>query len=98
MQATRCKIRLKVYRDEQATDWANGFGLPVEGYIEVSGPERVKDVQWLEFDPIVVTAIGRLVPPKVAVVIDEIIQVLGELSMQYEMVHGMIRVTGEQLR
>ncbi|GGG52620.1 hypothetical protein GCM10011378_31070 [Hymenobacter glacieicola] len=95
---TCCKIRLKVYHEELATEWRGGFGLPTRGYIEVSGPERISDIEWIELDPIVVTYIGRLVPPKVTVVIDEIILGLNNEGIEYKTVKGSIRVYGQQLR
>jgi hypothetical protein len=98
VEGTRCKIRLKAYREDSATEWSGGFGLPVPGYIEVAGPEPIKDVEWIELDPIVITHIGRLVPPKVAVVIDDIIQVLDKEVIDYEIVKGMIRISGHSLR
>ncbi|WP_022824123.1 DUF6678 family protein [Hymenobacter norwichensis] len=94
---THCKVRLKVCREGDITDWGNMFGLPVEGYIEVSGPERISDVEWIELDPIVVTLIGRLVPPKVEVVTDEIIQTLNNTGIKHDVVEGMIRIDGRQL-
>lgn len=98
IEATCCKIRLKVYNEDLVTEWRGGFGLPVEGYIEVTGPERIKDVEWVEFDPIVVTWIGALVPPKVAVVTDDIIQWLRKESILYETLNGLIRIDGQQIR
>ncbi|UOG75805.1 hypothetical protein MTX78_04215 [Hymenobacter tibetensis] len=92
-----CQIRLKVYNEDYITDWKSGFGLPVEGYIEVSGPERISDVEWIELDPVVVTRIGRLVPPKVSIILDEIIQVLQQESIDYQVVKGMVRIDGQQL-
>jgi hypothetical protein len=96
--STRCKIRLKVYNEDYITDWESKFGLPVEGYIEVSGPERIGDVEWLEFDPFIVTRIGRLVSPKVEDVTNEVIRVLQQESIDYHMVEGIIRIDGQQLR
>ncbi|MDF7810046.1 DUF6678 family protein [Hymenobacter sp. YC55] len=94
----RCQIRLKVYNEDYITDWKGGFGLPVEDYIEVSGPERISDVEWIELDPVVVTPIGRLVPPKLEVITDEIIEVLSNVGIGYETTNGIIRVYGQQLQ
>lgn len=97
IEITSCKIRLKPYQYE-ATEWRSGFGLPVEGYIEVAGPERIADVEWLELDPIVVTHIGRLVPPHIAFVSDAIREVLNRECIRFDVVKGMIRIEDNQLR
>lgn len=97
IERTCCKVRLKVYHEDLATEWRGGFGLPVEGYIEVAGPERIEDVEWIELDPIVVTHIGRLVPPKVTIAIDDIIQELDSMGIAYQVVKGMIRIEGGRL-
>ncbi|MBG8552478.1 DUF6678 family protein [Hymenobacter guriensis] len=98
IERTCCKIRLKSCDEDLPTEWRGGSGLPVPGYIEVSGPERIADVEWIEFDPIVITHIGRLVPPKVTVVIDDIIQGLKEEEIDYQVVKGIIRISGKELQ
>ena len=95
---TRCKIRLKVYFEDCVTDWRGGFGLPVDGYIEVSGPEKISDIDWIELDPIVVTRIVRLVPPKIVDVTNEIVKMLDEGGIHYVLLEGLIRIYGKQLR
>ncbi|SES90799.1 DUF6678 family protein [Hymenobacter actinosclerus] len=98
IEDTKCKVRLKPDRTNQITDWRGGFGIPVEGYIEVAGPERIADVEWIELDPIVVTHIGRLVPPHIAFVSDAIREVLNKELVEFDVVKGMIRIDGSQLR
>ncbi|WP_396276193.1 DUF6678 family protein [Hymenobacter psychrotolerans] len=54
-------------------------------------------MEWVELDPIVVTHIGRLVPPKVTVATDDIIQVLNDEGIEYAIVRGTIRIYGQSL-
>ncbi|SNC68116.1 hypothetical protein SAMN06265337_2183 [Hymenobacter gelipurpurascens] len=98
IKRTCCKVRLKVYHEDLATEWRGGFGLPVKGYIEVVGPERIEDVEWIELDPIVVTHIGRLMPPEVTVITDEIVQTLYKEVINYKIVRGIVRIYGQQLQ
>jgi hypothetical protein len=60
IEKIHCKIRLKPYHEDVPTEWQDWFGLPVLGYIEVAGPERIINVDWIELDPIVVTYYRRI--------------------------------------
>jgi hypothetical protein len=58
-------LRLKTKADPEPERWGEWLGVPVPGYVEITGPWPVRKVEWIEVNPVVVTQLGRLVPPRV---------------------------------
>lgn len=58
------RCRAKTAPSGEISDWTRGLITPTQTYLESSafGPLPARLIEWLEFDPIVFTWRGRLVP------------------------------------
>lgn len=88
-----CNPRIKLKNDITPETWGNtGICVPVNGYIEVQGPWPLREVEWLEINPIVIEHIGRLVAPKRWNHSDAIVSFLQTEDVSFNIVDGMIRI------
>lgn len=44
------KVRVKLYDDDEPSEWSAWLACPVQGYLELDqyGPVSIKDIEWLE--------------------------------------------------
>jgi len=89
--ATRAKLR----NHDMPSAWAQWFILPVRGYIEASsyGPVPKREIEWIEFDPVEIWRIGRLLPPKYIDHTPAIYQRLQSEGVAMQIIEGLIRIT-----
>ena len=82
------------FRDEPTPSRWGWFLVPVQGYVESSayGPLPVREVEWVEIDPIEQRHIGRLVPPKIIDHTAELLQQLAVHGVPAQVVEGRIRI------
>ncbi len=57
-----------VFKKETISKWSNWLAFPSDGYgeIQVTGPFLIREVSYIEVNPIEIRKIGRLVPDKTA--------------------------------
>lgn len=60
----RCRVQASF--ESEMSEWSTFVAIPSEGYFETSasGPVSIKDLKWIEIDPVKQVDIGRRVPPK----------------------------------
>jgi len=57
--------RLKPVNENNATAWSRFLIMPSPGYIETeTGPVSIRDVEYIDINPVEYRHIGRLIPPK----------------------------------
>jgi hypothetical protein len=92
-----CQVRLKHKAYETPDEWATGIGLPVRGYIELTGPWSFREVEWLEINPTVIEHIGRLVKSRQHNHLKNIIAHLDSEGINHSIYEGMIRIPFSEL-
>ncbi len=60
-QALSLLVRVKL-KNGYVSDWRALFTFPTDGYAEIGGPFLIRDILYLEINPIEVKHIGKLVP------------------------------------
>ncbi|WP_369810683.1 DUF6678 family protein [Hymenobacter cheonanensis] len=93
IQTNKCKVRMKVRGYSAPEGWNDWAIIPTAGYIEINGPWPIRQVDWVEINPIVTEHIGRLVPPKR---IDSSMQIeegLRQADISYIVLDGIIRIS-----
>jgi len=86
--------RAKLWHHDMPSAWSRWFILPVPGYVEASsyGPVPKGEIEWIEFDPVEIRYIGRLVPPKQIDHAPAILQQLQSQGVATQIVEGLIRI------
>jgi hypothetical protein len=93
LRSTRCRSRIKWSRDSEVTDWTTFFIVPVDGYIEgLCGPIPVREVDWVDIDPIEIQEVGRLVPQRRVDHTAELVSDLTQHGIRYEQVEHGFRI------
>ena len=92
IQSAKCKVRLKLKKHPKPEAWGNRAIIPVRTYIEVIGPWPMREVEWLEIDPIITEHIGRLVAPRIINSFFEIEARLREAEFSYTVSDSIIRI------
>ena len=66
LRKLKCKVRLGIRGAANTTEWGTSLIEPASNYVELPsyGPVKKSDVAFIDFDPIIVTRIGRIVPDK----------------------------------
>jgi len=65
LRSTRCRSRIKWSQESTPTEWTHLFIVPVDGCIEGGcGPIPLREVDWVDIDPIEIQDVGRLVPQR----------------------------------
>lgn len=95
IQTNKCKVRMKVKGCLAPEGCNNWVIIPTSGYVETGGqgPWPIRQVEWVEIDPIVTEHIGRRVPPKR---IDSSMQIeegLRQVDISYTVLDGIIRIS-----
>jgi hypothetical protein len=82
------------FRQEHTPSRWGWFLVPVPGYVESSayGPLPIREVEWVEIDPIKQQHIGRLVPPKFIDYTVELLQQLAVHGVSAQVIEGRIRI------
>jgi len=88
------QVRVKVKWDAEVS-WSTWIIIPTSGYIELSeiGPYPVREIEWLEINPIKFEHIGRLVPPRR---IDNTSQLEADLrnaDIPYTILDGLVKIS-----
>lgn len=85
--------RAKFHSESTPSNWG-WFLVPVLGYVESSayGPLSVREVEWVEIDPIEQRHIGRLVPPQIIDHTAELLQQLAVHGIPVQIIEGRIRI------
>jgi hypothetical protein len=91
-QSNKCMVRMKVKGYAAPEHWNDYAIIPVAGYIEINGPWPIRQVDWVEINPIVTEHIGRLVPPKQINSLMQIEDELRQAHIHYTVLNGIIRV------
>ena len=88
------KTRAKMHGKNSASSWANWFTVPVDNYVEASsyGPCPVKEVEWIEVNPVVEIRVGRLIKPLIHNYTSEIQEQLAAEHIRFEISGQMLRV------
>jgi hypothetical protein len=94
IQAAKCTARIKLNSRLDASSWS-WIIIPVPGYIELGsvGPWPIREVEWLEINPIVTEHIGRLVAPRIIDNLSQLEVALREANLPYTISEGIIRIT-----
>ncbi|GGF05969.1 DUF6678 family protein [Hymenobacter cavernae] len=87
-----CQFRLKLSADLEPESWGQMLISPVDNYVEINGPWPLREVEWIEVNPIVKKHIGRLVKPQVIDYTSRIATRLNEQCVSFSIEDGMIRV------
>lgn len=90
----KLKVRVKIGRDE-VSGWSDWLIFPTDGYGEISsyGPFRIRDVSFLEIDPVKVISVGRLVPDRKVDKRGELEKILKEERVAFIIVDGLFRIS-----
>jgi hypothetical protein len=65
LRSTHCRSRIKWSQCVEPGKWTHFFIVPTDGYIEGRlGPIPVREVDWVEIDPIALQDVGRLIPQR----------------------------------
>jgi hypothetical protein len=92
-QTNKCKVRMKVKGYSAPERWNDCAIIPTPGYIEINGPWPIRQVDWVEINPIVTEYIGRLVPPKQINSLMQIEEGLRQAHIPYTILDGVIHVS-----
>jgi hypothetical protein len=94
IQSTRCETRVKIKTESLPSAWANWFAVPVSGYVELAtcGPISIKEVEWIEINPVIEVYQGRLVKNKMLDNTDFVLKSLKKENIRFEINFGLIRV------
>jgi hypothetical protein len=92
--AFEIRYRIKPMHEPDPGAWCRWLIIPVEGYLETgsTGPVPMQDVEWIDVDPAVVSAKGRLIPARQVDASDAIVRALGKTRAAIEIVDGLVRV------
>ncbi|OON67425.1 DUF6678 family protein [Hymenobacter sp. CRA2] len=86
-------LRLKTKNETEPVSWGQWLGVPVPGYIEINGPWPVREVEWVEVNPVVTTFQGRLIPPQVADHTADLTRQLKSASLSFSVTNdGYLRI------
>lgn len=86
-------LRLKTKVDPEPERWGNYLIAPVPGYLEISGPWPVREVEWIEVNPVIVTQLGQLVKPRATDHTAELTQQLTAAGLPFTLTDdGYVRV------
>jgi hypothetical protein len=85
--------RAKFKQEETPSKWG-WFLVPVPGYAESSayGPVPIREIEWVEINPIEQRRIGRLVPPHIIDHTPTLLQQLAVHGIPVQVVEGRIRI------
>jgi len=89
--ATRAQLR----NDALPSAWSQWVILPVPGYIEASsyGPVPLREIDWIELDPIEQRPIGRLVPAQIIDHTHALLQQFAAAGIVVQVMEAKIRLT-----
>ncbi len=92
------QYRIKPMRALDPGTWCRWLIIPVEGYLETgsTGPVPVRDVEWVDVDPMEIVAEGRLIPARYVDRSEALVRTLRETGAAIEMVSGFVRVRTEK--
>jgi hypothetical protein len=87
-----CRYRLKIKNEALDAAWSNWLGHPSDTYLEAEnqGPYSIKNIEWIEIDPVESRRIGRLVPDKKIDHTEPLIKLLDRVSFPYMITNGII--------
>lgn len=90
-----CRVRLGIRATGESSEWSTTLFEPSPSYVEIPsyGPVKKADVESLDFDPVVVTTVGRLLPDRTNSVEDDFSYELKSRGIPFEKVGEFIRVT-----
>lgn len=87
-----CTYRLKIKNELLDAPWSTWLGHPSDTYIEAAcqGPYSIKDIEWVEINPVEKKWMGKLVPVKEVDHSEEIIKLLETLAFPFMVTDGII--------
>ncbi|GAA4507672.1 hypothetical protein GCM10023172_38640 [Hymenobacter ginsengisoli] len=93
IQAAKCTARIKIKGRLDASSWS-WIIIPVPSYIELGsvGPWPVRDVEWVEINPVTMEHTGRLIPPKRIDNIAQIEEGLRQANIDYTTLDGIVHI------
>lgn len=96
--AFKIRYRIKPVHEPDPGEWFRWLIIPVEGYLETgsTGPVPVRDVEWVDVDPVEIVEQGRLIPTRYVDRSDAIVRALRETGAAIEIVDGLVRVRTKQ--
>jgi len=83
---------MKVKGYSAPESWNNCAIIPTSGYIEINGPWPIRQVDWVEINPVIMEHVGRLVPAKRINSLTEIEEGLRKASIPYTTLDGIIHI------
>lgn len=88
------RFRVRASFDDDASPWTTVLGFPSPGYVEPKGmgPISIKQLVWIEIDPIKEIVIGMRVKPKQEDRTRELVDFLNEHKIAYTHVNGFIHI------
>jgi hypothetical protein len=96
LRQLHCQVRLKHKAYEMPEACAKGIGLPVKGYIELTGPWPFREVEWLEINPTVMEHTGRLIKPRQHNYLENITLFLQSEDIAYSIMKEAVRIPFSQ--
>jgi hypothetical protein len=90
----RIRYRIKPASALDPGDWCAWLIVPVEGYLETgaTGPVPMRDVEWVDIDPLEAVPQGRRALSKPVDKTESILRALRETRVKVEMASGLVRV------
>jgi hypothetical protein len=88
------KYRLKISHQELKNKWSLWLIQPTAHYLETKkdGPFPLKEIAWIDIDPIVMSKAGKLLPEKSADQTEMISTLLKEQQVEFIIVEDLVRI------
>lgn len=88
------QYRLKVKDELLPGKWSQMLIHPTPGYIEVEeGPYSLRQIEWIDINPMELRKEGRLMPLKEVDHTVEIVKLLNDLGIHFLITEGVVRIT-----
>lgn len=88
-----CKTRVKWTQNSEPTQWEDSLFIPVQNYLETGklGPVPMREVEWVEVDPIEIHHIGRLVADRQVDHLEDLVHTLSQRGIAFQQVEQYLR-------
>jgi hypothetical protein len=88
------RCRIKASDDDDVSDWSEKIWSPVPSCFELfsCGPVPIRQIEWLDIDPVVTTKKGRLLPEMKEDKRDALVSALTKQKIKFEDLGAFIRI------
>lgn len=85
--------RLKIQNESLSSEWSNWLIQPTESYIEAErqGPYAIKEIEWIDINPIEKKRLGRLIPETSVDHTTEVLKILESMEIGFFIIDKTIR-------